>query len=72
MPGPVGGPASENMIPGIAAARLAGIASSVIVALTGATLSGFLLRADGAKQAAYDEEDFTVVPEPKTGFRARR
>lgn len=63
MPGLVGGLAAIFVIPGIAVAQLAGIACTVAVALTGGLVSGFILRATGAKQKAYeDNEEFDVIP----------
>jgi hypothetical protein len=44
-------------------ALLAGIAGTVAVALTGGLVSGLILRATGAKQKAYeDNEEFDVIP----------
>jgi len=66
MPGLVGGLIAAFVIPGIASAQLAGICVTVVVALLGGTVAGFVLRATGAKQRAYeDDEDFAVVQEPK-------
>jgi ammonium transporter Rh len=62
MPGLIGGLAAIFVIPGIAFAQLAGIAFTVVMALIGGVVAGFIVRATGAKQAAYeDEEEFDVV-----------
>jgi ammonium transporter Rh len=64
MPGLLGGVAAIFVIPGIAAAQLAGIACTVALAMIGGVVSGFILRATGAKQKAYeDDEEFDIVPE---------
>jgi ammonium transporter Rh len=64
MPGLVGGLAAVFVIPGIATAQLAGIAFTVVVALIGGVVSGFILRATGAKERAYeDDQEFSVVEE---------
>jgi ammonium transporter Rh len=73
MPGLVGGLAAVFVIPGIATAQLAGIACTVALALIGGAVSGFILRATGTKQKAYEDYDeFDVVPEPKAAFDAQR
>jgi ammonium transporter Rh len=65
MPGLLGGLAAIFVIPGIATAQLVGIACTVALALTGGVISGYILRATGAKQKAYkDYEEFDAVPEP--------
>jgi ammonium transporter Rh len=64
MPGIVGGLVAAFVIPGIASAQLAGIGVTVVIALAGGTVAGFVLRATGAKQRAYeDDEEFAVVQE---------
>lgn len=65
MPGLFGGLVAIFVIPGIATAQLAGIACTVVLALTGGVVSGFILRATGAKQKAYkDYDEFDAIPEP--------
>jgi ammonium transporter Rh len=65
MPGLLGGMAAIFVIPGIATAQMAGIACTVILALAGGVISGFILRATGTKQKAYkDYEEFDAIPEP--------
>jgi ammonium transporter Rh len=62
MPGLLGGLAAIFVIPGIAAAQLAGIAFTVVFALIGGLVAGYVVRATGAKKVAYeDEEEFIVV-----------
>jgi ammonium transporter Rh len=65
MPGLLGGLAAIFVIPGIAIAQLAGISCTVVLALTGGVVSGFILRATGTKQKAYkDYDEFDAIPEP--------
>jgi ammonium transporter Rh len=65
MPGLLGGLAAIFVIPGIATAQLVGIACTVALALIGGIVSGFILRATGAKQKVYkDYDEFDAVPEP--------
>jgi ammonium transporter Rh len=65
MPGLLGGLAAIFVIPGIATAQLAGIACTVVLALTGGIVSGFILRATGFKQKAYkDYDEFDNMVEP--------
>jgi ammonium transporter Rh len=65
MPGLLGGLAAIFVIPGIATAQLAGIACTVVLALAGGVVSGYILRATGTKQKAYkDYEEFDAIPEP--------
>jgi ammonium transporter Rh len=62
MPGLVGGLAAIFVIPGIASAQLAGIGFTVIIALVGGIVAGFIVRATGTKQAIYDDEgEFIIV-----------
>jgi ammonium transporter Rh len=59
MPGLMGGLVAIVVIPGIAKAQLAGIATTVVLALVGGLLSGYLLRIFGEKKMAYqDREEF--------------
>jgi ammonium transporter Rh len=65
MPGLLGGLAAILVIPGIATAQLVGIACTVVLALTGGVVSGFILRATGAKLKGYkDYEEFDNMLEP--------
>jgi ammonium transporter Rh len=69
MPGLLGGLAAVFIIPGIAVAQLAGIAFTVIFALIAGVIAGFVVRATGAKQVAYeDEEEFAVAEGKKTAL----
>lgn len=73
MPGLLGGLTAIFVIPGIVTAQLAGIVFTVAVALTGGLVSGFILRATGAKKEAYEDgEEFSVVQEQKAAFSAQR
>jgi ammonium transporter Rh len=59
MPGLFGGLAAAFVVPGIARAQISGILFTVVIALTGGLIAGFIIRTAGAKQAAYeDSEDF--------------
>lgn len=62
MPGLVGGLIAIAVVPGVAKAQLAGIAFTVVLALAGGILGGYLIRLTGSKEKAYeDEEEFTVA-----------
>jgi ammonium transporter Rh len=64
MPGLLGGLAAVVVLPGAAAAQVTGIAVTVLLALSGGLVAGFVIRATGAKQSAYeDAEDFTGTEE---------
>jgi ammonium transporter Rh len=65
MPGLLGGLAAIFVIPGIAKAQLAGIACTVVIALIGGVVSGFILRVTGSKLKAYkDYDEFDAIAEP--------
>jgi ammonium transporter Rh len=65
MPGLLGGLAAIFVIPGIAKAQLAGIVCTVVLALIGGLVSGFILRATGSKLKAYkDYDEFEGIAEP--------
>jgi ammonium transporter Rh len=57
MPGLFGGLAAIVVIPGIAKAQLAGIVFTVVCALGGGVVAGFILRALGTKQEVYEDND---------------
>jgi ammonium transporter Rh len=59
MPGLLGGVMAIFVVPGVAKAQLAGIAFTIVLALGGGLIGGFILRAFGSKQEAYeDNEEF--------------
>jgi ammonium transporter Rh len=59
MPGILGGLAAVFVVPGIAKAQLAGIVFTIVLALGGGLIGGFVLRALGNKQESYeDNEEF--------------
>jgi ammonium transporter Rh len=59
MPGLFGGLAAVFVVPGIASAQITGIVFTIVIALSGGLIAGFVIRATGAKQAAYeDSEEF--------------
>lgn len=57
MPGLLGGLAAIAVIPGIAKAQLAGIIVTVVCALTGGIVSGYVIRAFGTKEIVYEDGD---------------
>jgi ammonium transporter Rh len=64
MPGLLGGMAVVLVVPGVAGAQLAGIAVTMVLALTGGVAAGYVLRATAIKHFAYeDAEEFASVPE---------
>jgi ammonium transporter Rh len=64
MPGLLGGLAAIVVVPGIARAQLVGIVFTVALALSGGLVSGFIIKATGAKKSAYeDEEEFNATYE---------
>ena len=71
MPGLLGGLAVVLVVPGVAGAQVAGIAVTMALALTGGVASGYLLRATGVKQFAYEDgEEFANMQEPSLAARA--
>jgi ammonium transporter Rh len=65
MPGLLGGLAVVIVVPGVAGAQLTGIAVTVALALSGGLVAGYVIRATGAKVAAYeDAEDFAGADVP--------
>ncbi len=71
MPGLLGGLAVVLVVPGVAGAQVAGIAVTMALALSGGVASGYLLRATGVKQFAYEDgEEFANMQEPSLAARA--
>ena len=67
MPGLLGGLAVVLVVPGVAGAQFAGIAMTMVLALSGGVVAGYVLRATAIKQFAYeDAEEFHVAQEPET------
>ena len=61
MPGLLGGLIAILVVPGIAAAQLAGIAFTVVLAFVGGTIGGHLIKLTGTKEEIYeDEEEFAA------------
>ncbi len=59
MPGLFGGVMAIFVVPGIAKAQLVGIVFTVVLALAGGLVAGYIIRATGSKQEAYeDNEEF--------------
>jgi ammonium transporter Rh len=57
MPGLLGGVAAIAIIPGIAKAQLVGIIVTVVIALVGGIVSGYIIRAFGSKEVVYEDGD---------------
>jgi ammonium transporter Rh len=57
MPGLLGGLIAVLVVPGIAAAQIAGIIFTVVLAFLCGTIGGFIIRLTGAKEKAYEDED---------------
>jgi ammonium transporter Rh len=57
MPGLLGGLAAILVVPGIAGAQLAGIATTVVIALVSGLIAGFIIKATGSKRLAYEDQD---------------
>jgi ammonium transporter Rh len=55
MPGLFGGMIAILVIPGIARAQITGIVVTVVLALVSGVVSGYLIRATGAKDFAYED-----------------
>jgi hypothetical protein len=55
MPGLFGGVAAIFVVPGIAKPQIIGIAVTVLLALLSGIIGGYLIRATGAKQMAYED-----------------
>ena len=55
MPGLFGGLVAILVVPGIARAQITGIVVTVVLALVSGVLSGYLIRATGAKDFAYED-----------------
>ncbi len=65
MPGLLGGLIAILVVPGIAIAQLAGIAITIILAFGGGLLGGFIIRATGSKEHAYDDKGEFLEEEVK-------
>ncbi len=57
MPGLFGGLIAILVVPGIAKAQLAGIGITVVLALVGGVVSGFIIKATGKKEIVYEDAD---------------
>jgi len=62
IPGLLGGLAAIFVVPGIVGTQTVGIAATILLALAGGVLAGFVLRTTGTKRAVYeDNEDFAGI-----------
>jgi ammonium transporter Rh len=60
MPGLLGGLVAAFVVPGIAKAQLAGIAVTMVLAITGGLVGGFIIRATGTRETVYEDgEEFS-------------
>ena len=57
MPGILGGLMAVAVVPGAARAQLTGIAVTVVLALAGGFIGGYIIRATGDKRHAYDDAE---------------
>ena len=57
MPGLVGGLAAICVVPGIASAQLSGIVFTVVLAFSGGLIGGYIIKATGTKNLAYEDKD---------------
>jgi ammonium transporter Rh len=57
MPGLLGGLIAVFVVPGIAVAQLSGILFTIILAFSGGTLGGYLIRLTGKKEKVYEDDD---------------
>ena len=61
MPGLLGGIIAILVVPGIVKVQISGIIVTVLLALASGLIAGFIIRATGKKQMAYEDEDeFTI------------
>jgi ammonium transporter Rh len=65
MPGLFGGLVAVLIIPGIARAQLAGIGTTLVLALTGGLVSGYIIRATGSKKNIYQDNEEFIQTEQK-------
>jgi ammonium transporter Rh len=63
MPGLFGGVVAIFVVPGIAKAQLAGTAFTIVLALGGGLVTGYILRATGSKQEAYEDNEEFITTE---------
>jgi ammonium transporter Rh len=63
MPGLLGGIVAIFVVPGIAKAQLIGIVVTVAIAIVGGLIVGFVLRATGSTEVAYDDKSGFIVAE---------
>jgi ammonium transporter Rh len=61
MPGVVGGIVAAFVVPGVAKAELAGIAFTVLFALSTGFIGGRLIRLSGLKTSAYQDKAFLGI-----------
>jgi ammonium transporter Rh len=65
MPGLFGGLVAAFVIPGIAKAQLVGIGFTLVLALTGGLVAGYIIRATGARKTIYEDNEEFIQTEQK-------
>ena len=65
MPGLFGGLVAVFVIPGIAKAQLVGVGFTLILALVGGVVAGFIIRATGVKKTIYEDHEEFIQTEQK-------
>jgi ammonium transporter Rh len=65
MPGLFGGLVAAVVIPGIAKAQLLGIGFTLVLALGGGLVAGYILRATGTKEVIYEDDEEFIQTEQK-------
>ncbi len=66
MPGLFGGLVAVLVVPGIAKAQLVGIAFTLVLALGGGLVAGFIIRATGSRRTIYEDKEEFIETEQKT------
>ena len=65
MPGLFGGLVAVFVVPGIAKAQLAGIGFTLVVALSGGLVAGYIIRATGSQKTIYEDNEEFIQTEQK-------
>jgi len=68
MPGLLGGLCAIVVVPGVAGPQIVGIGLTLVIAIIGGTVAGFLIKATGTTEQAYEDyPEFTHVAGPEGG-----
>lgn len=65
MPGLFGGLVAVLVVPGIAKAQLVGIGTTLVLAVTGGLVAGYMIRATGSKRTIYEDNEEFIQTEQK-------